>query len=239
MGLYFHQQSHPQLGGIFALTPSLHAFWRNILFSSSILDTYKPRKFIFQCPISLPFQTVHWVLKEKIVKWFAMTFSSGPCFVRILHHDLSILGGPTWHSSWFHWVRKAVVHGSVWLVFCDCSFLSLCPLMDKDKRLMEADWGGNWVLFWWARSCSVQFNSVPQLCPTLWDPMNCSKPGLPVNHQLPEFTQMHVHGVGDALQPSHPLLSLSPSAPNPSHHQSLFQWVNSLHQVAKVLEFQL
>ena len=61
----------------------------------------------------------------------------------------------------------------------------------------------------------------------------------PVHHQLPEFTQTHVHWVGDAIQPSHPLLSPSPPAPNPSQHQSLFQWVNSSHEVAKVLEFQL
>ena len=62
---------------------------------------------------------------------------------------------------------------------------------------------------------------------------------LPVHHQLPEFTQTHVHQVGDAIQPSHPLSSASPPAPNPSHHQSLFQWVNSSHEVAKVLKFQL
>ena len=69
--------------------------------------------------------------------------------------------------------------------------------------------------------------------------MNRSMPGLPVHHQLPEFTQTHVHRVGDAIQPSHPLLSPSPPALNPSQHQNLFQWVNSSHQVAKVLEFQL
>ena len=62
-----------------------------------------------------------------------------------------------------------------------------------------------------------------QSCPTLCDPMNCSKPGLPVHHQLPEFTQSHIHRVGDAIQPSHPLSSPSPPAPNPSQHQSLFQ----------------
>ena len=66
----------------------------------------------------------------------------------------------------------------------------------------------------------VQFSSVTQLCPTLCDPMNRSMPGLPVHHQLPEFTQTHVHRVGDAIQPSHPLLSPSPPAPNPSQHQS-------------------
>ena len=87
--------------------------------------------------------------------------------------------------------------------------------------------------------CQPQFISVPQSCPTLCDPMNHSTPGLPVHHQLPEFTQTHVHRVGDAIQPSHPLSSPSPPAPNPSQHQSLFQWVNSSHEMAKVLEFQL
>ena len=86
---------------------------------------------------------------------------------------------------------------------------------------------------------SVQFISVAQSCPSLWDPMNCSTPGLPAHHQLLEFTQTHVHRVGDAIQPSHSLSSPSPPAPNPSQHQSLFQWVNSLHEVAEVLEFQL
>ena len=85
----------------------------------------------------------------------------------------------------------------------------------------------------------VQFSSVAQSCRTLCDPMNHSTPGLPVHHQLPEFTQTHVHRISDAIQPSHPLSSPSPNAPNPSQHQSLFQWVNSSHEVAKVLEFQL
>ena len=82
------------------------------------------------------------------------------------------------------------------------------------------------------------FSSVAQSCPTLCDPMNRSMSGLPVHHQLPEFTQTHVHRVGDAMHPSHPLSSPSPPAPNPSQHQTLFQWVNSSHEVAKVLEFQ-
>ena len=64
--------------------------------------------------------------------------------------------------------------------------------------------------------------------------MNCTTPGLPVHHQLPEFTQTHIHRVSDAIQPSHPRSSPSPPAPNPSQHQSLFQWVNSSHEVAKV-----
>ena len=85
-----------------------------------------------------------------------------------------------------------------------------------------------------------QFSSVQSLSRVwLCDPMNRSTPGLPVHHQLPEFTQTHVHRVSDVIQPSHPLSSPSPPAPSPSQHQGLFQWVNSLHEVAKVLEFQL
>ena len=77
---------------------------------------------------------------------------------------------------------------------------------------------------------SVQFSSLAQSCPTLCDPMNHNTPGLPVHHQLPEFTQTHVHRVGGAIQPSHPLSSPSP-APDPSQHQGLFQWVNSLQSL--------
>ena len=86
---------------------------------------------------------------------------------------------------------------------------------------------------------SVQFSSVIQSCLTLWDPMNCSTPGHPVHHQLPEFTQTHVHRVSDAIQSSHPLSAPSPPAPSPSQREGLFQWVNSSHEVAKVLELQL
>ena len=86
---------------------------------------------------------------------------------------------------------------------------------------------------------SVQFSSVTQLCLTLCDPMNHSMPGLPVHHQLPESTQAHVHWVGDAIQPSYPLLSPSPPIINLSQHRGLFKGVSSSHQVAKVLEFQL
>ena len=80
-------------------------------------------------------------------------------------------------------------------------------------------------------------SSVTQSCPTLW-PMECSTPGFPVHHQLPELAQTHIHRVGDAIQLSHPLLSPSPPAFNLSQHQGCFQWVSSAHQVAKILEFQ-
>ena len=84
-----------------------------------------------------------------------------------------------------------------------------------------------------------QSTSVTQLCLTPCDPRDCSTPGLPVHHQLLEVTQNHVHYVGDAIQPSHPLSSSSPPALNLSQHQGLFLSVSSSHQVAKVLEFQL
>ena len=94
------------------------------------------------------------------------------------------------------------------------------------------------------KCCSLEgrrgFSSVQLLsCVWLCNPMNRITPGLPTDHKLPESTQTHVHWVGDAIQPSHPLLSPSPPALNLSQHQGLFKWVSSLHQVAKVLEFHL
>ena len=89
---------------------------------------------------------------------------------------------------------------------------------------------------WHQRShvSSVQFSSVPQSCPTLCNLRDCTTPGFPLHHQLPELTQTHVHQVGDAIHPSHPLSSLSPPAFNLSQHQGLFKWVSSSHQEAKV-----
>ena len=88
-------------------------------------------------------------------------------------------------------------------------------------------------------SSYTQFSSAAQLRLTLCDPMNHNMPGLPVHHQLLEFTQTHAHRVGDAILPSHLLSPPSPPTFNLSQHQGLFQWVNSSHEVAKVLEFQL
>ena len=99
----------------------------------------------------------------------------------------------------------------------------------KDKPVKQQK-----SVVWWN-----QFSSVAQSCLTLCDPMNRSTLGLPVHHQLLEFTQTLVHWVSDVFQPSHPLSSPSPPALNLSQHQGLFKWVSSLHQVAKVLEFQL
>ena len=105
---------------------------------------------------------------------------------------------------------------------------------------------GYWLMYWINKNnrmlsslYKVIFSSVAQLCPTLCDPMYRSRPGLPVHHQLLESTQTRVRWVSDAIQPSHPLSSPSPPALNFSQHQGLFQRVSSLHQVAKLLEFQL
>ena len=84
---------------------------------------------------------------------------------------------------------------------------------------------------------AIQFSSITQSCLTLCNPMNCSTPGLPIHHQLPEFTQTHVHWVSDAIRPSHPLSSPSPPAFSLSQHQGLFRWVSSLYQVAKYWNF--
>ena len=91
----------------------------------------------------------------------------------------------------------------------------------------------------WNYIQQLLFSSVTQSYPTLCESMNCSLPGLPVHHQLVDSTQIHVHWVGDAIQPSHPLSSPSLPALNLSQHQGLFKWVSSLHQVAKVLDFSL
>ena len=135
-------------------------------------------------------------------------------------------------GSWVHWIFQARI-------------LEWVAISFSRRSSQPSDWTrvspivGRCFTIWATREDSVQFSSVPQFCPTLWDPMNGSTPGLPVHHKLPEFTQTHVHRVGDAIQPSHPPSSPSPLAPNPSQNQGLFQWVNSSHEVAKVLEFQL
>ena len=139
-----------------------------------------------------------------------------------------------------------------WYVRWESTSLGLaCPSLQTWRMITVLRWlqGSNEAVLWrcllngleiWLPLLSyVQFSSVAQLCLTICDPMNHSTPGLPVHHQLPEFTQTHVHWVSDAILPSHPLSSPSLPALNLSQHQGLFKWVSSLHQVAKVLEFHL
>ena len=134
----------------------------------------------------------------------------------------------------------AIVNRAVMNVEAHVSFSILVTSGYKPSSGIVGSYGGFIPSF--LRNLPVdlyQFSSAAQLCLTLCDPMNFSKPGLPVHHQLLEFTQAHVYQVSDAIQSSHPLSPPFPPVPNPSQHQGLFQWVNSSHEVAKVLEFQL
>ena len=113
-------------------------------------------------------------------------------------------------------------------------YLEINPLL---VALLNSIFQGMYIII-----CVYMYISVQFSCSVMFDPLqprDCSTPGFPVHHQLPEFTQTHVHRIGDAIQPSHPLLSPSPPALNLSQHQGLFKWVSSSHQVARVLEFQL
>ena len=148
-------------------------------------------------------------------------------------------------SWWYHAVNDAnhlVFYGP----------LPLLPSVFPSIRVFSNEWALciRWPKYWnfsfivspsneYSGMISFQLSSVAQSCPTLCDPMDHSMPGFPVHHQLPEFTQIHAHWVSDAIQPSHPLSSPSPPTFNLSQYQSLFKWVSSLHQVAKVLEVQL
>ena len=132
--------------------------------------------------------------------------------------------------QWYLWFcfRKTLcssIDNACWPLKVKLCFLP----KDQDKVFFSVSWRS--FVLKHTQSIKIQNNSsarpqirsVPQSCPTLCDPMNRSMPGLPVHHQLLEFTHTHVHRVSDAIQPSHPLLPPSPSAPNPSQHQSLFQ----------------
>ena len=106
--------------------------------------------------------------------------------------------------------------------------MSLFPGKEQRCRLDTGAQGDNKRVGWIERAALTHIQSVQLLsCVQLCDPINCSTPGLPVHHQLPEFAQTHVHCIGDAIQPSHPLSSPSPPALNLSQHQGLFKWVSS------------
>ena len=134
---------------------------------------------------------------------------------------------PPWSPDLPYWTPQLRKHQSSCLSFSHLNF----------ESTQNVNWEKSIDLN--IQASSVQFSSVTQSCPTPYDPMDCSTPGFPIHHQLPEFTQTHVHQVSDAIQPSHPLSSPSSPTFNPSQHQGLFKWVSSSHQVAKVMEFQL
>ena len=162
-----------------------------------------------------------------------------PAYTLAVHHLLPGEPQPgTWTTSSGQPATPSSTSVPWATIFLFHEIVSVCQSINCMCLYTHVMYMWDMCIFVWS-ILSVQFSSVSQSCPTLSDPMNCSIPCLPVHHQLPEFTQTHVHRVSDAIQPSHPLSSPSPPAPNPSQHQSLFQCVNSSHEVAKVLEFQL
>ena len=188
---------------------------------------------------SLPGFSVHWFLLARILECVAIPFFTGSFWPRNWTQISCIAG-----RFFTVWVTREVPCVSLWVIHDDRVFSGCMP--------SNGIAGSYYNLFLVSYGVSILFsiviapiyipqsvNSVTQSCPTVCDPMNCSMPGFPVHHQLPEFTETHGHRLSDAIQPSHPLSSPSPPAPNPSQHQNLFQWVSSSHEVAKVLEFQL
>ena len=140
-----------------------------------------------------------------------------------------------WGERSSRWGQRDHSHHSLWTLQTNTRNLDVKWMQTESKshfllNLIDLD---RFLLF------QVYFRSVTQSCPTLCNPRDCSTPGFPVHHQLPELAQAHVHWVSDAIQPSHPLLPASLPVFHLSQHQSLFQWVSSSHQVAKVSEFQL
>ena len=164
--------------------------------------------------------TVHGNLQARMLEWVVFPFSKGSSPPRDWTQVSRIVGEffTSWatRETWKYWSRQPIRSPA------DLPH----PGIEPGSSALQSRF-------------SVQFSSVAQSCPTLWDPMVCSMWGFRVLHYLLESTQTHVHWVSDAIQPSHPLLSPSPPDLNLSQHQGLFQWVGSLHQVAKVLELQL
>ena len=159
--------------------------------------------------------------------WFLISKMGASLVAQMIKNPPAVRETWVWSLGWEDPLEKGMAIHSIILAW-------RIPCTEGPGRLQfmgSQRLGHNWV------TKSVQFSSVSQSCPTLCNPVGCSTPGLPVHHQLPEFTQTHVRWVSDAIQPSHPLSSPSPPAFNLSQSQGLFQWVSSSHQVAKVLSF--
>ena len=200
---------------------------------------------------SPPGPSVHGILQERILEWDVISsfrgYSPPRYWTCVLLCPLnwqagSLLVGPTGKTK----AKKysTVIHSLEKLK--SMQYKSAIRNVIKFSKTIFQGWfrfteklGGKCRVFIEGLSQHMhQYSSAAQSCLTLCNPMNCSTPGLPVHHQLPKFTQTNVHWVCDVIQLSHPLSSPSPPAPNPSQHQDLFQWVNSSHEVAKVLDFQ-
>ena len=155
---------------------------------------------------SPPGSSIHGIVQARVLEWGAIAFSE------------------LWS---IHFVTATNINNRIFRTF----FRLLCVPSPSHSLHSNFPLGNHHFLlhdhyllaFTYSLYSCVQFSSVAQSCPTLCDPIDSSMPGFPVHHQLLEFSQTHVHRVSDAIQPSHPLSSPSPPAPNPSQHQSLFQ----------------
>ena len=152
---------------------------------------------------SLPDSSVHGIFLARILEWMAISFSRG-FFQPRDGTWVSCIAGRFFTTEP---LRSMVVLNCLWLYLIGYVYAVQEP-------------GGKFSSTY---QVTPQFSSVTQSCLSLCDPVNCSTPGLPVHHQLPKFTQIHVHQVSDTIQPPHPLSPPSPPAPNPSQDQSLFQ----------------
>ena len=163
---------------------------------------------------SLPGSSVHSILQARTLKWAASSFSKGIFLTR----------GSNLHP--LHWLYHRATREAPTERRADCQMQEVLTLVlqsnETNQQTTHTHEERKVTASPMPRT-SVQFSSVAQSCPTLCNSMNRSTPGLPVHHQLPEFTQTYVHRVGVAIQPSHPLSSPSPPAPSPSQHQGLFQ----------------
>ena len=187
------------------------------------------------CPAFFNFPLIHlWKLDSKSIEWFSSSLlQTGYIFACIHTHTRA-------HTS---------------LKFQECLPLNLCLCSYQQVIDTLLSVHVNQAITWWdflvgkmlQMLCSdkakvfpqISYCSIAKSCPTLCNPMDCSMPGFSVHHQLLELAQTHVHRDGDAIPPSHPLSPRSPLALNFSQNQGPFQWIGSLHQVAKVLELQL
>ena len=142
-------------------------------------------------------------------------------------------GWDSWMASPTQWTWVCVNSGSWWWT----GRPGVLQFMGSQR--VSRTWLSDWTELNWKQVSAKLSCSVAKSCLTCCDPMDCSMPCFPDLHHLPEFAQIHVHWVGDAIQPSHPLSLPSLLAFNLTQHQSLFQWVGSSHQVAKVLKVQL
>ena len=182
-------------------------------------------------PTLLPRFLTIWVTREALYVYRKILYGYGIIYIQFTLERLGLFGVIKNSLLWLLFMSLSTIARSNSILFLKVKFFFLYNFKISHMAFLGSDLIDAVIV--------LQFSSVTQSCPTLCDSMDCSTPGFPVHHQLLEPTETHVHWVGDAIQPSHPLSSPSPPAFNVSQHQGLFKRVSSLHQVPEVLEFQL